>query len=253
VIIADHFETGPFTDIWQRISDPFPVLWMDDPSLAGHLTCFKHSIHAHYVGPGKAFLGYEGIGSEQHCPSTLLMAAAHWQRYLFKDALQAHERRELESIGSASNGSARQAVANVPGPPSVSDTAARTTHRRLNVVWLSRSWFSRGMKSGGGLTGWQASRDMSAEQESELALRLERTVLQWNNQACVDPVFGWWQKPRQVPRQTRCKPTNVSFDFRVSVDMHHNYQSHPSVLMQPCLSDLSGSMFCTSTMFRFRV
>jgi hypothetical protein len=89
-------------------------------------------------------------------------------------------------------------------------------HRRLNVVWLSRSWFGRAMKAGGGLTGWQASRDMSRDTEDAIVKALELAVLDWNNAACTPAVFGWWQKPHRVPPPTGCKPTQVSFNFRVS-------------------------------------
>jgi hypothetical protein len=72
------------------------------------------------------------------------------------------------------------------------------------------------MKAGGGLTGWQASRDISHETEDAIVKGLELAVLEWNLAACAPPVFGWWQKPRPVPPSTGCKPTNVSFNFRVS-------------------------------------
>lgn len=200
---------------------------MDDPSLSA-LTCFKRSIHAHYVEPGKAFLGYEGIGTKHDCPSTLLMAAAHWQRYLFKDTLPAAERRELESFEDEARATVGPAAASLTKPEIAKQPriSASQRHRRLNVVWLSRSWFSRGLKAGGGLTGWQASRDMPAQREVELATRLEKTVLDWNNHACVQPVFGWWQTPRDMPIQTGCKPSNVSFDFRVSVPVAAMMPNH---------------------------
>jgi hypothetical protein len=163
-------------------------------------------------------MGYEGVGSEHDCPSTLLLAAAHWQRYLFKDTLPAIERRELLSLETAVRATAGSAAASAvtPGVAEQPEDSASQRHRRLNVVWLSRSWFSRGLKAGGGLTGWQASRDMPAERESELAGRLEQAVLKWNDHACVQPVFGWWQMPHDKPQQHTCKPSNVSFDFRVS-------------------------------------
>jgi hypothetical protein len=88
-------------------------------------------------------------------------------------------------------------------------------HRRLNVVWLSRSWFGRMMKAGGGLTGWQASRDMSHDMEDAIVKALELAVMNWNEGACAPPTFGWWQKPHTVPPARGCRPTNVSFNFRV--------------------------------------
>jgi hypothetical protein len=53
---------------------------MDDPTLAGRRLCFTNSIHAHYVEPRRAFLGYEGVGAAKPCPSTILMAVSHWVR-----------------------------------------------------------------------------------------------------------------------------------------------------------------------------
>lgn len=212
VVLADHFDAGPFADIWQRLSHPYHVTRLNDPSLAGHLTCFRHITFAHYVGPGKAFLGYEGIGSEHTCPSTLLMAGAHWQRYLFKDLLPRPEQMQYEALDNMADESATSGMV-------AALEAIQAQHRRLNVVWLSRTWFSRSMKAGGGLTGWQASRALSAQQELDIVTALEQAVLQWNDQACAPPVFGWWQRPHQVQHQTGCKPSNVSFNFRVSDSM----------------------------------
>jgi hypothetical protein len=90
-------------------------------------------------------------------------------------------------------------------------------HRRLNVVWLSRSWFGRAMKAGGGLTGWQASRDMSHEAEDNVVKALELAVMDLNDGACAPPAFGWWQKAHAVAQAKGCRPTKVSFNFRVSV------------------------------------
>lgn len=259
VILADHFIQGPFLSIWQRLGYPYPVLTMDDPTLANRRVCFHDSIHAHYVGPARAFLGYEGIGGATPCPSTVLMAASHWLRYLFREVLPAAEQPDYDahnleapndssatdslstptqvagSNGSAKSSSASRSTNNsgrgnnssnngqVLRLPSrrLERTKSRSLakaqpHRRLNVVWLSRSWFGRAMKAGGGLTGWQASRDMSHDTEDDIVKALELAVLDWNYAACVPAVFGWWQKPRPIPPPTGCKPSNVSFNFRVS-------------------------------------
>lgn len=209
VVIADRFAAGPFKEIWQRMSDPFPVVSLSSFAHASQPTCFTSSIHAHYAPPNKAFLGYEGVGAEHTCPSHILMAAAHWQRYLFKEILPSAERREYEVLEHTHlNGGSKTST--------LQHTPASAQQRRLHVVWLSRSWFGRSMRAGGGLTGWQASRDLPHSKETEIVKALEQAVLDWNSQACVEPTFGWWQKPHNVPPQTGCKPSRVAFDFRVS-------------------------------------
>jgi hypothetical protein len=249
VVIADHFEEGPFIELWQRLSNPHPVIALNHPSLNGRLACFTHSTFAHYVGPDKAFLGYEGVGSEHTCPSTLLMAAAHWQRYLFKELLPVQERKEYEAFEHA----VQQAVHHdqlhtesiLPTVPYLHATGTTISssfdqpHRRLNVLWLSRTWFSRSMKAGGGLTGWQASRDMSPQQEQNIVVALEKAVLDWNDKACAPPVFGWWQQPHKMAPQTGCTITNVTFDFRVSCAW---FWSYCSGLQCSCLTFYRGGL-----------
>ena len=198
VILADHFPLGPFIDLWNRISQPYGVTTLSSKFLKTP-TCFRESIQAHYCSPGDSFLGLEGIGSEHACPSTVLMAIAHWQRYLYSELLPLEERLEYE-----------HAVQNR------TQNSTETHHRRLNVVWLSRQWFGKSMQAGGGLTGWQAQRQLPPSTENRIVSAMQQTVSDWNDAACAPAVFGWWQKKRPPELPQGCKPTNVSFDFHVS-------------------------------------
>lgn len=232
--------------------------------------CYRKSIEAHYALPGDAFLGYQGIGQPHTCPSTLYMAFAHWQRYLFAELLPASDRRELEAAaaGAAASGGAgarvggtgasaatpagaagsggdikhsggtraasggrviSSAATGAGDAPAISADAA-DKHRRLNVVWLSRAWFGRRMAAGGGLTSWQAERQMGHEDERAMVTALHAAVLDWNKAACAPPAWGWWQA-RGAPKgaEKGCKPSNATFDFHVS--------PQPLRLLRcPCLS-----------------
>lgn len=95
IVLADHFQRGPLIHIWERVSHTHPVVRLADSQFQGS-TCFQRSVHAHYANPGTAFVGYEGVGVEHTCPSTLLMAAAQWQRHLFTPLLSELDRQELE-------------------------------------------------------------------------------------------------------------------------------------------------------------
>ena len=131
------------------------------------------------------------------------------QRFMFLDSLSTLERREYSfALESASPAAAEAAAASRAG--------LGTEHRRLKVVWLSRTWFGRTMAAGGGLNGWQQQRQMGHDKERAIVTALEAAVIDWNHRACAPPVFGWWQKAKQVAQQEGCKPTNVSFDFYVS-------------------------------------
>lgn len=229
--MADWFAPGPFLEIWRRISSPHPVILMgEEPALHKQL-CFKQAVHAHYVDPGSNFLGYEGIGSERTCPSSVLMAFAHWQRYLFLESLPTSEQREFlfgmnntgTAVVTAGQTSSSSDGAEAAGGAEAAQEPAATKplkpaleHRRLNVVWLSRYWFGKSMLAGGGLTGWQQQRQPTHEHEIAVVRALQEAVLHWNSEACAPAVFGWWQKPQATGPQRNCKATNVSFDFHVS-------------------------------------
>jgi hypothetical protein len=121
------------------------------------------------------------------------------------------------NLGHASQAKTADQQATPKGPVLVQQQQQQQQqHRRLNVVWLSRSWFGRSMKAGGGLTGWQASRDLSHDTEDEIVKALELAVMDWNNEVCAPPTFGWWQRVTTVQPATGCRPSHVSFNFRVS-------------------------------------
>lgn len=145
------------------------------------------------------------------------MAFAHWQRYLFLEALPPAEQAELFNPALLAAASVPAAAATPPPAATAAANKAGSAagHRRLNVVWLSRTWFGRNMGAGGGLNSWQQQRQVPHETESQVVRALEQAVLDWNSRACAPPVFGWWQMPHDVPAQAGCTPTNVTFDFRV--------------------------------------
>lgn len=214
VIIADHFAAGPFIEIWNRLSRPHPVVKLPSNKFA-EPTCFAKSIQAQYCSPGESFLGLEGIGVERTCPSLLLMAFAHWQRHLFQELLPMPEQLEYQKLGGLE--------------AKLTGVQNSILHRRLNVVWLSRQWFGKGMRAGGGLTGWQAQRQLAYDIEKKAILAMQEAVADWNNAACAPPVFGWWQQPKVVPPQQGCKQTNVSFDFHVSTSASHVFSYKPQL------------------------
>lgn len=71
VILADHFDEGPFMEDWRRLSYPRPPRFLSrmEPS------CFRLAFHAAYAPPDKCLLDYFGILNYESCPSLLAMAA----------------------------------------------------------------------------------------------------------------------------------------------------------------------------------
>lgn len=205
VLLADHFVEGPYIEIWRRLSFPYPVKPVSDMVSGQAATCFQNAILAHYALPNNAFLGYEGVGQEFDCPSTLLMAVSHWLRYLLMDSSVLPSLKPLSEPAALKR--AEQLLAVPPG------------HQQLKVVFVSRSWFERGMLAGGGLTSWQQQRVMPPDTEHTVIKAIQDAVHQWNMQACVPPVFGWWQVPQAKPPSQGCKKTNVTFNFQVCCDV----------------------------------
>lgn len=201
VILADHFAEGPFIEIWKRLSHPRAVTTLSKLASQQPVACFERAILAHYASPSSAFLGYEGVGQEHTCPSILLMAVSHWLRFMFLDSLSS---LVLEPKNSATAIKRAQHILAVPAG-----------QQQLSVVYVSRSWFERGMLAGGGLTSWQQQRLMSPEAESAIVTALQHEVHQWNLRACVPPMFGWWQTPVVKALPQGCKKTNVTFQFQV--------------------------------------
>lgn len=192
-------------EFWRRLSAPHPVRLLPKSSGKGDLECFKQAILAHYASPSAAFLGYEGVGQQHTCPSVLLSAVSHWLRWVFLGEATEPELAVSPQAQISLRVRTRQTQSTSPG------------HQRLNVVFVSRSWFERAMLAGGGLNSWQKQRVLAPEQENMLTHALQEAVQRWNLVACVPPVFGWWQKPTQKPVSQGCKKTNVTFDFLVSL------------------------------------
>lgn len=186
-------------ELWRRLSHPYPVVHLASSSIEG--SCFRKAVLAHYATPSNAFLGYEGVGQEYTCPSTLLLAVSHWLRYLFLNSLVMPQQ---ELLGNEQARLHASHVLNIPAG-----------HQRLNVVFVSRSWFERSMMAGGGLTGWQQQRALAPEKENMLTQAIQQAVQKWNLLACVPPSFGWWQEPKPKNHIGGCKPTNVTFEFQV--------------------------------------
>jgi hypothetical protein len=126
-----------------------------------------------------------------------MLGVAHWQRYLF---------------GGPSSLSALQQWDLQGGKEPDNPTGG---HHRLNVVFISRSWFERGMLAGGGLSSWQTGRILPPQYEGDLAAELQRAVVGWNTKACVKPIFRPYHKKGDPKPEPGCKPTNVSFQFQV--------------------------------------
>jgi hypothetical protein len=199
VILADKFGDGSFSQMWQRLSHPYPVMQLPQAMPDGKHLCFKEAIHSHYCLPDDGLTDKHGQARRTStCLSTIMLGMAHWQRSLFGGPTSITDLRKWDTHSN------------------VDPTLPGAGHRRLKVTFASRSWFSRGMRAGAGLTGWQASRDLSPQQEVAIIAGLQKAVGDWNARACVRPSFGWWQNDMASPmQQESCRPSNVSFELQV--------------------------------------
>lgn len=179
---------------------------------AGKQMCFKEAIHSHYCSPGDVLIDKGGMaGRKAVCMSTVMLGMAHWQRSLFGGPTSM---KELSTWDTHSD---------------VDSTLPAAGHRRLKVTYASRDWFSRGMRAGAGLNGWQAPRDLTSPQEAAMIDGLQKAVRDWNAKVCVKPTSGWWQNHTVASKQGGCRPSNVSFELQVcdaspylSMGLHHH-------------------------------
>eukprot|EP00775_Hariotina_reticulata_P010945 gene10945-11099_t len=113
-----------------------------------------------------------------------------------------HHRRSINP--DAAPGLSGPAAAKGLGLAPLQPTAPQSPSHlhQLHVLWLSRSRFERQRESD--LTSWQRARQLPVLQQEELLAQLQRTVLQWNEQTCVEG-------------QTRaCSSRNVMFSLQVA-------------------------------------
>jgi hypothetical protein len=95
-----------------------------------------------------------------------------------------HHRRSI-GLGAASQLSGPAAAEGLGLAPLQSTAPQSPSHlHQLHVLWLSRSRFERQHESY--LTSWQRARQLPVLQQEELLAQLQRTVLKWNEQTCVE-------------------------------------------------------------------
>eukprot|EP00798_Chlamydomonas_sp_ICE-L_P002599 gene2599-30995_t len=229
VMLADHFDDGPMIDIWRRVSAPYPVLHLKDSKLPGP-TCFKQSLFSHYVHPVATICGHgRQVGKKNQCVSSVMLAASHWQRFLFLDLLPQPDRLLYTPKSALVKAAAAAHAAGVAQGELTAVAKVRQEEnpmpprpRQLNVLLSSRSWFERALSAGGGLNSFQNSRAGEITSKEVMSSKvIQEAVIEWNKGACVGPTYGWWQQESGAPLPHRdpptdCTPSNVSFVFQLA-------------------------------------
>lgn len=239
VVIADDRLPGYFSDVWRRLSHPYPLRFLrHQPYPDG--TCFATALLAPYTAHAQSLLTYKaGTADDVQCESLVLYAASMWLRHLFRDLLPASTHSSTDGTSRAnqhkgsssshstgsSDGSESQAAATSSsssswrhswysfGPAAFADLAplqpsamqAPLQLQRLHVVWLSRSRFERQHEQQ--LTSWQRARVLPAQQQERLLAELQLAVVRWNDQTCV---YGQGQ-------HSNCTFRTVSFSLQVGL------------------------------------
>eukprot|EP00798_Chlamydomonas_sp_ICE-L_P017575 gene17575-23900_t len=229
LVLADHFEEGPLMEVWRRISAPYPVLHLGRSRLPGP-TCFKRSLHSHYVHPSWSITGFGAqVQQPTDCVSAIMLAASHWHRFLFLELLPEPDRlfyipKHLQQEAAAATHAAGVAQGELSALSELRPVKSQIPPRpiQLYVLLASRWWFERALEAGGGLSPFQRDRagNVTAKEVGATAA-LQEAVYEWNRLACVDPTYGWWQleagaplPPRVAPRN--CTRSKVSFALRVA-------------------------------------
>lgn len=213
VVIADDRVPGYFLDIWRRLSHPFPLRILRHQPYPDN-TCFSTLLLAPYTAHTQSMLTYKaGTADEVFCESVVMQAASMWLRHLFRDLLPAEPvlaaaaDQASTSAGSSTEGITKDSAGRTIGPnfglyskhgsvrhygPAAAldlaylqptPTQSQPALQPLHVLWLSRSRFERQRDEN--LTSWQRARHVPADQQEQLLIDLQRTVLKWNQQTCV--------------------------------------------------------------------
>jgi hypothetical protein len=244
VVIADDRQAGYFAAIWRRLAWPHPLRILRQQPYSDN-TCFAHAIIAPYAAHAQSLLTYKaGSVDEVLCESVVLQAASRWLRHLFRDLLPPTHRHaaafaagrqakprstpaHLPDSDVSSDGSGDSSSGPQQGPMFLAGTVFRDLAplepgptqsaaplELLYVVWLSRRRYEQ--QHNATLTDWQKARVLSAQQQEEVVLALQRAVLQWNEQTC------------KAAGQSGCHARHVMFSLQVSQEVACCMQPAPT-------------------------
>jgi hypothetical protein len=234
VVIADDRQAGYFTAVWRRLSWPHSLRILRQQPYPDN-TCFTRAIIAPYAAHAQSLLTYKaGSIDEVLCESVVLQAVSRWLRHLFRDLLPPSHRHAAAAssrhakprstpahsanVGDGLSGDGSSASSTGPqqgpmflagnvfrdlAPLEPGPTQSAAPLELLYVVWLSRRRYEQ--QHNATLTDWQKARALSAQQQEDLVLALQRAVLQWNEQTC------------QAAGQSGCHARHVMFSLQVSL------------------------------------